>query len=316
MKKIILSPRETFCTKNTEANTIHYSDSPGHGSITTASCSSGIRLQVNQFRLHQPAVITMDNPPHFYGFGFCLSGAFESKPSCMKQAFLVKSGESGFFNFPETESNSQIIKNGRLLQILIYMTPEILSGLTGKDPGQLPSVLMKDTRIPYRAVDKITPLMQATLHQMLNCTYQGITKKLYIEGIILELIAHKIAQLYSSENISLHKQRLNPNEIEQVRHAANLLCLDLESPPNMSDLAGNVGMCRSKLYACFQEVFGTTPFAYLQQKRMETAGNLIKSGAVNVTEAAYSVGYSSLSHFSKAYKKHFGVPPREYAYNR
>ena len=48
---------------------------------------------------------------------------------------------------------------------------------------------------------------------------------------------------------------------------------------------------------------------YLRNLRLERAAELLRSGRSNVTEAAMAVGYSSLSHFSKAFAEMFGVCP-------
>ena len=45
---------------------------------------------------------------------------------------------------------------------------------------------------------------------------------------------------------------------------------------------------------------------------MEQAARLLREDAVNVSQIAYLVGYSDLSHFSTAFKAHFGMPPSEY----
>jgi AraC-like DNA-binding protein len=48
---------------------------------------------------------------------------------------------------------------------------------------------------------------------------------------------------------------------------------------------------------------------------MEHAGDLLRSGKYNVTEAALEVGYSSLSHFSQAFCQTMGCCPGLYPLN-
>jgi AraC-like DNA-binding protein len=55
---------------------------------------------------------------------------------------------------------------------------------------------------------------------------------------------------------------------------------------------------------------------YLGNLRLERAAELLRSGRLNVTEAATAVGYSSLSHFSKAFAEMFGVSPCVFPLNR
>jgi len=52
-------------------------------------------------------------------------------------------------------------------------------------------------------------------------------------------------------------------------------------------------------------------FAYLRSRRLDQAYELIRSGEMNVTEAAFEVGYANPSAFSAAFRKAFGVNPME-----
>ena len=65
---------------------------------------------------------------------------------------------------------------------------------------------------------------------------------------------------------------------------------------------------RDRLRQTFQET-GTTLTQYLRKIRLGRAAELLRSGKYNVTEAAMSVGYNSLSHFSKAFSEMFGCCP-------
>ncbi|PIE48222.1 MAG: AraC family transcriptional regulator, partial [Gammaproteobacteria bacterium] len=75
-----------------------------------------------------------------------------------------------------------------------------------------------------------------------------------------------------------------------------------------SELAANAGVCRSKLHKCFKQVYGLTPFDYARDKRLEKAKQMLRQGE-NVTQTAFQLGYSSPSHFAKAFKEHFGYLP-------
>lgn len=307
MKQLVFP--STRKPRGTKPQIINIPASVGHGKMVTTYCNSGIRVIISDYRFHQPVTVKTENSHSIFGFGFCLSGAIQVHPTWCKEGFIIHKGQSGFFSFPEQEGYVECITTQPLLRVNIFLSPELLLQLTGMEPEQMPSILTNNEQSPVRIAHETTPHMQTALNQIIHCTYQGLTKQLYIESKILELIAYKVAQLEFDPEHTVSKRKLTSDEIERIRYAASLLTHDLEHPPNIADLSHHVGMCRSKLYACFREVFGITPFGYLQQKRMETAGNLLKSGEVNVTQAAYTVGYSSLSHFTKAFKQHFGVTP-------
>jgi AraC-like DNA-binding protein len=94
--------------------------------------------------------------------------------------------------------------------------------------------------------------------------------------------------------------------VERVKHA---LARDLENPPSLSELGREVGCSPFYLSRIFSEHTGLKISRYLRNLRLERAAELLRSGRSNVTEAALAVGYSSLSHFSKAFAEMFGVCP-------
>ena len=61
----------------------------------------------------------------------------------------------------------------------------------------------------------------------------------------------------------------------------------------------------------FKELFGTTIFDFYQSQRMEHARYLLYEKGLSVTDVSMLLGYSSISHFSTAFKKHTGLKPCE-----
>lgn len=62
----------------------------------------------------------------------------------------------------------------------------------------------------------------------------------------------------------------------------------------------------------FQEHFQESPGKWLQQRRLEHAAQLLRHCGMNITEVAFESGFADVSHFSRAFKERFGVPPVGY----
>ncbi len=62
----------------------------------------------------------------------------------------------------------------------------------------------------------------------------------------------------------------------------------------------------------FAATYGTLPIAYVHQLRIKKAKEMLMSDYGSITEIALSVGYASVYDFSRAFKKHTGVPPSRY----
>lgn len=62
----------------------------------------------------------------------------------------------------------------------------------------------------------------------------------------------------------------------------------------------------------FQLYFEESPGKWLQQRRLEHAARLLRQSGMNVTEVAFESGFADVSHFSRAFKKRFALPPLVY----
>ena len=68
----------------------------------------------------------------------------------------------------------------------------------------------------------------------------------------------------------------------------------------------------SRFRHLFSEHFSMSPQEYLIERRLEQAECLLELTDLSITEIAYRSGFSSSSNFSKAFKKHYDVLPKEY----
>ena len=168
--------------------------------------------------------------------------------------------------------------------------------------------------IVYKLVGPITAGMKVALHQILMCPFLGKTRCLFLEGKVLELISHVrfSADRHTYTASSTAAVNLMADDYERMWQAQTILDEKLESPPSILELAKLVGVNEFKLKNGFRQVYGTTPYKYLADQRLETARQLLWERRVNVTEAAFSVGYSNLSHFAKIFRAKFGVNPHEF----
>jgi AraC-like DNA-binding protein len=79
----------------------------------------------------------------------------------------------------------------------------------------------------------------------------------------------------------------------------------------VEEVAKYVGIDRSYFSKRFQKKFKVTPGEYLKSLVMREAEQLVKNTDYSFGEIAYTVGFSTLYSFSKAYKKYYGVSPTE-----
>ena len=81
---------------------------------------------------------------------------------------------------------------------------------------------------------------------------------------------------------------------------------------NITQMVDEVGMSRTQLHRKLKELTGFSAARFMQNIRMQQAMKLLKEKRVNVSQIAYSVGFSSQTHFSTTFKQYYGVSPTEY----
>ncbi len=129
---------------------------------------------------------------------------------------------------------------------------------------------------------------------------------LWYQSKALELMAHF---LFEPKDPEFFCQRQKRVARERVERAKELLARDLANPLTLEALGQEVGCSPFYLSRMFSREVGLTIPQYLRKLRMERAAELLRTGRYNVTEAATEVGYSSLSHFSKAFCETIGCCP-------
>ena len=129
---------------------------------------------------------------------------------------------------------------------------------------------------------------------------------LWYQSKALELMAHFLFAPKDPEFFCMRQKRVARERVERLKE---ILARDLANPPTLEMLGQEVGCSPFYLSRIFSREVGLTIPQYLRNIRMERAAELLRTGRYNVTEAAIEVGYSSLSHFSKAFCETIGCCP-------
>ena len=81
---------------------------------------------------------------------------------------------------------------------------------------------------------------------------------------------------------------------------------------NVEALAEEVGLSRVQLHRRVKELTGITVGEFIRNIRLKQAAKLLAKGDITVAQVTYAVGFANPTHFSAAFKKHYGVTPSEY----
>ncbi|WP_024335981.1 helix-turn-helix transcriptional regulator [Desulfotignum balticum] len=182
-------------------------------------------------------------------------------------------------------------------------------------PLELQAVLKGDSQVEFTKFRPMTTDIQVVVYQILNASSNAFPWPLYLEGKSLELLSLYLAALGLDCRQS-YGQLLNMAEKEKVSQARTLLINDLQTPPTLNRLCRKTGLNAAKLQAGFRQVYGKSVFDYFREHRMQEAKRILDKAETNVSQTAWQVGYTNVSHFSEAFKKRFGILPKHYLKNR
>ena len=80
---------------------------------------------------------------------------------------------------------------------------------------------------------------------------------------------------------------------------------------DIATLASKANMSESSFYHHFKAATNTSPIQYIKTVRLHAAKRKMVFEQHNATSAAYEVGYTSASQFSREYRRLFSVPPAQ-----
>ncbi|MBS1667904.1 MAG: helix-turn-helix transcriptional regulator [Bacteroidetes bacterium] len=163
---------------------------------------------------------------------------------------------------------------------------------------------------------KILPLCGRTrmvLEGLLNNRYQDSMENIYVNAQMQMLLLYSLECMLGEKETEGFQCKFLANEAdrEKISKAREVLLQHIGEPLTIKELSRKVAINECYLKKGFKEMFGTTIFDFYQSQRMEHARYLLYEKGLSVTDVSMMLGYSSISHFSTAFKKHTGLKPCE-----
>lgn len=154
---------------------------------------------------------------------------------------------------------------------------------------------------------------RAVLEGLLNHTYSGAMENIFFNAQMQMLLLFSLECMIGEKEEPAFSCKFLANETdrEKIEKAREILLQHIGEPITIKELSRKVAINECYLKKGFKELYGTTVFDFFQGQRMEHARYLLYEKGLSVTEVSLMLGYSSISHFSTAFKKHTGIKPCE-----
>lgn len=279
----------------------------------------GLKVVFANFQPHKNLSIGFEVEHPLVSFGFVISGdstftvshgqsqnrIIHSKSGLSTLCFLQKS--HGFVNFSSMKHESSLV-----IQMGPLLLDTFMEGWPGLFPHDFRDIVNGSKKKHYIKHEKMTSSMHIAAMQIISCPYQGVMRRMYLESKVLELISLKLLQMTSLEKGFDNLPVTQAGDIERIRKAEEILIRKMDNPPSLLELAKSVGLTHTRLSRGFRELYGTTVFDYLRRQRLEKGRLLLEQDNMNIAEVAYTIGFSSPSHFARDFLRYFGTQPKLY----
>jgi AraC family transcriptional regulator len=245
-----------------------------------------------------------NNPAENYlQLKFCVSGNVYCRQ---------KQTECDFCKF--NTSNTCVEKVDSVDVLSFSFSPSYLTQFKkGKQDNSLTENVLDFTH--NKSFSKQLPLCGKTrmaIEALLNHTYTDTLENIFINAQTQILLLYSMdCMLGDKEETFVCKFLANEQDREKIIKAREVLLQHIGEPLTIKALSRKVAINECYLKKGFKELFGTTIFDFYQSQRMEHAKYLLYEKGLSVTEVSAMLGYSSISHFSTAFKKHTGLKPCE-----
>ena len=134
---------------------------------------------------------------------------------------------------------------------------------------------------------------------------RGVTFGIEVIACLLNLTA-----IFIREKIMV--SAAEKDDPSRLRPAFLYIEENLGSVIKIADLERVLNLSKEHIIRLFKSETGKTPAEYIIDLKLKRAMKLLKGGTASVTEISAQLGFSTPSHFSKAFKTRLGMTPKEY----
>lgn len=215
-----------------------------------------------------------------------------------------------------SSGENTLLGGSRFRAVDIRFEPALLEKLGGVSLARMGGAVLSEHSLPDQEIFLIgmqapSRLLLIASSLMQDSADESMAGRLLVYSKAIEALGIALETAGAQPTEGPRLKPLNRSESEKVRAAITLIEQQFSADWTIQRLSREVGLNERRLKEGFRLMIGQSIHAYLRLIRIETAAELLSSGA-NVTEAALAVGFESLSHFSKVFRSQKGVLPSRY----
>ncbi len=296
-----------------EGNMVRLPKQYGQGFIRQMALPGGLLIHHYHFQLRQPILLRSFIPKDVrtYLLNINLSDRTAHQTVEEKSEDLGKYLPNGcFFYSPGVEAYGESPANIPVDVVNITFPETFLNFYTGSSMDGDGFTKFINSSPKFCVFEDLDYGLEGMLREIIAVEDPSALVKLEIHLQVLQFVLGMFKKIGRRKEGS---SALHPEDLQKLFMISAILKSNLRgTPPSIDQLAREAGMSASKLKRGFKQVFGIPPYQYYLKAKMAEARILLQSKGFAISEVGHLLGYSNLSKFSQAFKKEFGMTPRQY----
>ncbi|MXO01122.1 helix-turn-helix domain-containing protein [Shinella zoogloeoides] len=137
----------------------------------------------------------------------------------------------------------------------------------------------------------------------------GELKSIYLKAQALDIMWQSCLALVTDKAGGWQAPTLM--SLKQCERVRDYIVANLDKDLTIDRIAREAGASPSTIQRHFKEHFGVPVFVFIRQERLQAARAALATEGIPVSQAAHLAGYTNISSFTTAFRKSFGVTPKQ-----
>lgn len=296
--------------------TITIPEDLGTGNIIQTTTKQGV--VISDWKMHYFSDMSVQgiNSAEYIQIIFCISEGISWGAMGQQNALRIQKGET-FIHKGHGETEYTCYNRDRDFHFKSIKIPvAYFSGIL-KDYFEHREIFAYENKLLNGACKvETTPTMEHILSELKDfALYRGGLGHLFLESKVLEMLSIYLSEVLELDILFSGAYPISRTDREAFIEAKRLIDTQIFHAPSCVGLAKQIGMSVSKLSKGFVKLYGKPIHTYIIDQRLEKAASLLIESDLPMYQVAALVGYAKPSNFSAAFKKKYGLLPKQYRKN-
>ena len=298
---------------------LKFSNSIGNGAITSIDFENGISQMSMQVRFSQDTSFHFNlNGDQAIKFIFLTEGQIIYNSNDKEGKRVLKTYQNTIIRNKRFSKDSFTFLEGEAVIVnFIIVIPEDFSKKKNHNISamikELQPIFNPNGHNDFYSHNGSTSLKIADLvNEKNSIDHQGSTRLLTTEGYTSLILAMQIRECQKYLENLYRSSAISDKDVIRTHKISAYITAHVSEDVSVRVLSRTFGLTAKKLQLCFKILYGKTVNEFTREVKLEIARESLKTTDLSISEVVYSVGFKSLSYFSKIFYEYYNILPKDF----